>query len=486
MSNRSSLKQLFQRHAVLYFGILLFVLLIIVVSRSLLDPSGATEQQPHIINVGRQSFRLLVTERGIVRPARITPIKSQISGNQGKLIWVIDEGMQINKGLLVARFDTKPLMDILQKAEQQLADAEAQLEVSLKSLELLKEAGKSREEASQRKLELAGIKANDLKNGSGPLKRQQLEQIVKKAVRTYAVKTKELEDIKPLQEKGHVTMREYERAENERISAQEALVLARAELTNFDKYEWPRILREAEVITDAAEIDLARVQRTAELEQQQQLSKVEKYRRDLAIKKKELKKAKKEVAACDVYSPADGILLYSLLPRQNKKRKIQLGDSIWNGQTFLEVPDTSDLVVEINIREIDVAKLTPGMPAEIILDAYPEQTFSGTLLTIDSLAQKDAENSSIRRFFAKIRILETSQGVHVGMSASVNIIYKKLQDILAIPAGAVTYQNGRTVVKKLTPDGGVITEVTLGDSGIKWVQLLAGLSEDDRIITDAL
>jgi HlyD family secretion protein len=437
------------------------------------------------MNVGRQSFRLLVTERGIVRPARITPIKSQISGNQGKLIWVIDEGMQINKGLLVARFDTKPLMDILQKAEQQLADAEAQLEVSLKSLELLKEAGKSKKEASQRKLELAGIKANDLKNGSGPLKRQQLEQVVKKAVRTYAVKTKELEDIKPLQEKGHVTMREYERAENERITAQEALVLARAELTNFDKYEWPRILREAEVITDAAEIDLARVQRTAELEQQQQLSKVEKYRRDLAIKKKELKKAKKEVAACDVYSPADGILLYSLLPRQNKKRKIQLGDSIWNGQTFLEVPDTSDLVVEINIREIDVAKLTPGMPAEIILDAYPEQIFSGTLLTIDSLAQKDAENSSIRRFFAKIRILETTQAVHVGMSASVKIIYKELQDILAIPAGAVTYQNGRTVVKKLTPAGGVITEVKLGDSGIKWVQLLAGLSEGDRIITNA-
>jgi len=212
----SSWQHILQKNVFFPFGIILFVLCVLLVSRYFFVSTKGSEQKLKIFQVARHSFRLLVIERGIVKPARIIPIKSQISGNQGKLIWVIDEGQQVNKGLLVARFDTKPLMDTLQNAEQHLIDAKAQLEVSLKALELLKEAEKSKEEAMQRKLEIAGIKANDLKNGSGPLKRRQLEQEVKKARRNYEIETRDLEDLKPLLDKGYVILREYEKERNSR------------------------------------------------------------------------------------------------------------------------------------------------------------------------------------------------------------------------------------------------------------------------------
>ena len=49
--------------------------------------------------VQRQSFSLQVHERGIVRPARVVPIKSKISSNRAKVVWLHDEGKQVTKGL---------------------------------------------------------------------------------------------------------------------------------------------------------------------------------------------------------------------------------------------------------------------------------------------------------------------------------------------------------------------------------------------------
>lgn len=486
MEDQTTSGSALRRNIVLLVGIAFLIAVVFLFAHAFLDTEEAAVPTEQVITVGRKSFRLEVIERGIVRPARITAIKSNIAGNQGKLIWALPEGSQVSKGLLIARFDTKPMMDTLQKAEQQRADAKAQLTVSIKTLELMKESGNSKEEAAIRKLEIARIKADDFRNGSGPLERKKLEQLVRKETRNRDIKKKEFEDMRPLLEKGHITLREYEKAENDLLSAQESLLIAKAALKNFDTYEWPKILREAEVIKEAAQMELDRVKRTNELELQQQHSKIEKYRRDFEVKEQAVTKAKREVAACDVYSPTGGILLYSDLPYQGKKRKIQIGDSIWFGQTFLEIPDTTDLVVELNIREIDVTKLTIGMPAEITLDAYPARYFSGTLTAIDALAQKDENHASIRRFFAKIRFDEITPLIHVGMSAGLKIIYRELKNVLAVPTGAVNYHDGTATVRKRPPENAKDIVVKTGAVGIKWVEIEEGLTENDQILIESI
>ena len=486
MNSATSLKSTVRRNKILFFGILAMAAVIYLVATLFLGSEATDTRRKKPITVSRQSFRLEVVERGIVRPARITAVTSRISGNQGKLIWVLPEGSKVEKGLLIARFDTKPLMDELRRAEQQFADAKAQHTVSVKAFELLKESGRAKVEEAMRKLEIARIKADDFKNGSGPLKRKKLEQTVRMETRNCAIKTKEYEDMQPLLNKGHITQREFEKAENELLNARETLQIAQAALDNFDTYEWPKIVREAEVIREAAYTELKRVRRTNELEQQQHNSKTEKYRRDMEVKRREVKKAKDEVAACDVYSPANGILLYSMLPYQGKKRKIQIGDSIWFGQTFLEIPDTTDLVVNLNIREIDVTKLDAGMSAEIYLDAYPDKMFHGTLATVDELAQEDENHASIRRFSARIRLDDPSPLVHVGMSAGVHIIYKTFQAVPAIPVSAITYHEGRTMVLSGNEEDVKLKEVTLGAVGVQWAQVLEGLEEDEQIFVDAL
>lgn len=435
--------------------------------------------------VRRDSFRVFVSARGLVRPADVYPIKSEISSNLAKIIWLIKEGAAVKKGDVVARFDTKPFQDELFRADRDVGDAEATLEAAKKVLLMQKEEEEGRIEEAQRKVEIAGIDAENIKNGSGPLERKQVEQRLKKAERGYRLARLNFDDMEVLLKKGHASLRERDKAADELETAKETLGVAKEELSNFDTYKWPKMIREAELLVNGAESELQRVTVTAELQLQNKSSEVEKARRNLVNRKAVQKKARSDLENCDVKAPTDGIVLYAELPRETGRRKIQIGDSVWVGQTFLEVPDTSELVVEVQIREIDVAKIKEGMKVEVLLDALPGKTFGGEVDTVASLAAKSSKDNNIRRFYARVKLQANDPDIHVGMSATTNILYYAIEDALLIPVSAVQYKSGSTFVNRMEGDKRVLTEIELGGRGASEVQVLSGLNQGDQVVYHA-
>ncbi|WP_163339073.1 efflux RND transporter periplasmic adaptor subunit [Desulfopila sp. IMCC35008] len=433
------------------------------------------------VKVVRESFEVGITERGIVRPAKISPIKSQVSSNQAKIVWMIKEGSVVKEGDVVARFDTKPFLDELSRAERDSGDAQATLIAAQKLLLMQQEEEAGRIEEAERKVEIAGIDAQNIKEGAGPLERKQVEQRVKKAERGFRLAKSNYEDMEVLLKRGHASLRERDKASDELETAREQLNVAREELYNFDTYKWPKMIREAELLVNGASSELQRVKVTAELKIQNKRVQVEKSRRNVANREAVRKKAEKDLENCEVKAPADGILLYSVLPRETGRRKIQIGDSVWVGQTFLEVPDTSQLIVEVQIREIDVAKIAEGMPASVELDAFPGTRFSGVVEVIASLAEDDGKNSNIRRFYARIKLLEKSDNIHVGMSATAAITYHSVVDGLTVPVGAVMMKEGRTMVERHYQGAVELIQVELGARGVDRVEVLSGLKEGDLV-----
>lgn len=439
------------------------------------------QDQTTFFDVKRASFDMSISERGVVRPAKISPIISEISSNQAKIVRLVKEGSAVKKGQIVAWFDTKPFVDEVSRTDLDYGDALATLAAAKKLLLLQEEEEKGRIEEAERKVEIAGIDAQNVKNGAGPLERKQVQQKLKQARRSFKLARSNLDDMDVLLKKGHASLREYEKAGDEFETAKEQLNVAIEELQNFDKYKWPKMVREAELLVNAAESELQRVKRTAELQIQNRIGQVQKSRRNVDNKLKQLNRAKKDLESCSVKAPADGILLYAELPRENGRRKIQIGDSIWVGQTFLEVPDTRDLVIETQIREIDVAKISEGMEANIELDALPGVILHGRVERVASLAEDDEDNSNIRRFFVRIELIDKTTEIHVGMSATAEIVHQKLVDALVIPAGAVVFKNDATLVYRAAGNALELAPVELGAQGVQWVQVLAGLKEGDRI-----
>lgn len=434
-----------------------------------------------IYDVRRESFNVTIAERGVVRPARIAPIKSEISSDKAKIVWLIKEGVRIDEGQVVARFDTKPFQDDVARFEQQYSDAKATLDAAEKLLLLQEEEERGKIEEAERKVEIARIDAQNIRNGSGPLEKKQVEQKVLQAERRYQLAESYLEDMAMLLKRGHASKREFEKAEDEFETAREDRNVAKVELVNFNEYKWPKMMREAELLVNASESELQRVKKTAALQIQNRAGQVEKAKRKVASTLQLLKNAQQDLRNCVVRAPAGGILLYSEVPRENGTRKIQIGDSIWVGQTFLEVPDTNELVVEIQIREVDVAKISSGMRAEVKLDAMPWVGLKGEVDNVSSLAEDDRQNANIRRFFARIELDEKIPDIHVGMSATAEIIHQEVKDALVIPAAAVVFKDDSTNVYKVAGNSLELVDIELGAQGVQWVQVLDGLKEGDRI-----
>jgi HlyD family secretion protein len=468
--------------SVLWGGVVLLVILVIVGAMQWgTDNNSMT--QTHWVKVSRQSFALQIHERGVVRPAKVAPIKSLISSNQAMLTWMFDEGQQVNKGLVVARFDTKPFMEQLEKHEIELIDAQARFVAAKKALLIQKEEETQKIELMQQKLEIARIKANDLKHGSGELKRKTLLHSLQKAKRSQDIAIGELKDFDMLLGKGHASQREWDKIADQAQSTKESLALTKAELDNFDKFEWPRLIRESDLIIEGAKNELARTRRTSELEILRKKDTVTLRAREVMRNQDKLNKAKFNVAQCDIIAPIDGILFYKELHRPEGKRKIQLGDAIWVNQTFMEIPDTREMVVEFMVREIDVTKLAVGQRADIKLDAFTGRTFKGSLASIDSLALEDEKQSHLRRFKAKVVFNENvSDSVQVGMSAALTITYKSLKDTMTIPVAGVQYRDGKPMVIKKSGESQVETTVRLGGMDSQWAEVIEGLNLDDQVL----
>ena len=442
------------------------------------DPAEARRE----VSSARRSFSLTIAERGVVQPARVVPIKSKIASNRAKIIWLAEEGTQVNKGLIVARFDPQPFIDKVTQAEQALADAQSQLLAARHARELQQEEGAGRIEAAERQLAIARIKAKDLREGSGALEALQLEHRLARAEREYAQAQQAQQDLAALAQAGHGQQREREAAARQAQTAREARALARQALQNFRTYERPRMEREATSLVEAASSQLQRVKRTAELQLQQRRAEIIKYQRRVARAQQDLKKAQVDVEHCDVYAPSAGVLLYKTLPKQGERRPIQVGDAIWFGQTFLEIPVTDDMIVNIAVREIDVAKLRTGMAASIRLDAFPEQRFPGEIEAIDSLADVDAEQQGLHRFRTRVKLKEVSPAVYVGMSATVRITYQHLENVPTLPVQALIYREGNAFVERRRNGQIETVPVEIGAVGTQWAELQAGLTPGDTVL----
>jgi HlyD family secretion protein len=479
-----NLKGKFTTHALVGISILVLLAAALWSGRFLFDFGKNLPGLSVVVPVTTRSFSLTVTERGVVSPAQISPVSSQISSNQGKIVWLVKEGTNVRRGMLVARFDTKPFVDSMQKAEQAYADSQASFLVSQKLLSLQEEEEQGKIEEAERQLEIAKIKANNITNGSGPLQRKVFEQKLHQAERALELSRDELEDLDMLLEKGHVSKRERDKALDKLSTALEQVQVAQAEVDNFNSYAWPQMQREAELLVNGAESNLLRVKRTAELLIQNRAAEVEKNRRKVENKGKTLLLSKADVANCDIYAPTDGILLYSELPRNNGRRKIQIGDSVWVGQTFLEVPDTSELIAEIQIREVDVAKIQVGMKTAIEVDAFPGKTFEGRVESVASLAKEDDDNANIRRFYGRIQFLGDLENIHVGMSVTTRITYKEVREVIAVPISSVFFDDGQARVRIQHADNDQVIPVVLGERGQMWVEVRSGLNIGDLVYAE--
>lgn len=145
--------------------------------------------------------------------------------------------------------------------------------------------------------------------------------------------------------------------------------------------------------------------------------------------------------------------------------------------------DQGGLQAKVNVSEIDAPKITPGQRVTMTLDAFPDKTFSGKVLTIDS---NGTISSGVTTYPTSLSFDSAVAHIYPNMAVSATIITDVKYNTLLVPNAAVQTQNDQTTVRILQNGNPVNVPVEVGASNDTQTEILSGLSEGQMVITNVI
>jgi HlyD family secretion protein len=163
----------------------------------------------------------------------------------------------------------------------------------------------------------------------------------------------------------------------------------------------------------------------------------------------QLKEANENFRKTTVQSPMSGVV--SKLIVKNGERVV--GTATMAGTEMLRIADLNLMEVRVNVNENDIVRVSVGDTAVIDVDAYSNinKEFKGIVTLIANTAKDKLSADAITEFEVRILILSSSYQDLVkegnrfpfrpGMTASVDIITTRKENVLAVPLASVTTRN---------------------------------------------
>lgn len=191
-----------------------------------------------------------------------------------------------------------------------------------------------------------------------------------------------------------------------------------------------------------------------------------------SVAQAEIQKINAEIRKNTIYAPFSGIVT-------NIEKEV--GENASTGETIISILGEEKLEVVLQVSELDVSKLIPGMSIKVTLDAFPGEDFYGTLKTVNS---KETTIDGVPVYEAFVE-LSSSERIKTGMSASGSVVLDKRENVLVIPSYFVKKVDGKDFVE-IADEKGKTTdkEVTLGLVGSdNMVEVLSGLTEGEKIVS---
>ncbi|MBN3524937.1 efflux RND transporter periplasmic adaptor subunit [Paenibacillus apiarius] len=149
---------------------------------------------------------------------------------------------------------------------------------------------------------------------------------------------------------------------------------------------------------------------------------------------------KEEAENHDVAAPVAGTVTAS---------EIEVGGDVNENTVVAVIVDYTNLEFTMSADELDVPKIKAGQTAEVTLNAFPDNVFTGKINTI---ANEGKSSNGVATYEVKIG-LSNAAGVLSGMSGQAEIVTNAKQDVVLVPVEAVVAMGGKHFVR-VPGDGG--------------------------------
>jgi RND family efflux transporter MFP subunit len=163
-------------------------------------------------------------------------------------------------------------------------------------------------------------------------------------------------------------------------------------------------------------------------------------------------------------------------------RKANLGDLIVAGGTreLFQISQTEKLRVFVNVPQSTARSITIGQSADLSLSELPGRTFKAKVVRTAGAISPDS-----RTLLVELEVDNQKNEILAGGFAQVSFPEAKLASALTIPANAIMFRaDGTKVGVVLSDDKVELRKVKLGKDFGQTMQILEGLSGQDRVIVN--
>lgn len=173
-----------------------------------------------------------------------------------------------------------------------------------------------------------------------------------------------------------------------------------------------------------------------------------------------------------VRSPVSGIV--------TEKKALQ-GMRFMPGDTLYQVTDLSSVWVVADVFEQDIGGVKTGARATVTLDAYPGQTFAGTVTYVYPALKAETRTVPVR-----IELANPGQRLKPAMFAQVTLAAGGPAPVLTVPDSAVIDSGTRRIVLVQVGEGRFEPrEVKTGSRGEGYVEVSDGVRDGERVVVSA-
>ena len=251
-------------------------------------------------------------------------------------------------------------------------------------------------------------------------------------------------------------------------------------------YERNRGLHEKQLISDT--------------DYEQSVYNYEKAKSNYESSQASLAKAERNLSYATITSPIDGVVI---------NRAVEEGQTVASGfetpTLFTIAADLTQMQVVADVDEADIGGVEEGQRVSFTVDAYPNDTFEGTVTQIrlgedSSTSSGSSTSSTVVTYEVVISAPNPDLKLKPRLTANVTIYTLDRKDVLSVPARALRCTRERPLIgendivkdcesphKLWTREGNTFTAhpVTVGISNGINTEIISGISEGATIVTEA-
>jgi HlyD family secretion protein len=189
------------------------------------------------------------------------------------------------------------------------------------------------------------------------------------------------------------------------------------------------------------------------------------------------------IARMTILAPRDGTVIYAIGPRGDKKK---IGDSCWRSETPIQLPDLTRMRAMGSVEEADAGRVAVGQAVTLRLDAHPDVLFQARVASIGSTFHPRSQSEPQRVVDLKLDLPRTDpQRMRPGMRFVGTLEVARTDRALVVPVEAIFPTAGGAVVYRRGRFGREAVRPRLGRRDDRWVEILSGLRDGDRVALPA-